>query len=46
MTANNAAFLRYFMIISVQKLEGDKIKYNRLPTQQENTKRTLKGQLK
>ena len=30
MKANNSALLRYAMIISVQKLAGDKVKYNRL----------------
>ena len=42
MTANDSVLLRYAMIISVQKLAGDKIKYSRFPknreTQQENTK--------
>ena len=46
MTANGSALLRYTMIISVQKLTGDKIKYSRLPknkeTQQENTKKNTK----
>ena len=34
MTANDSARLGYAMIISVQKLEGVKIKYNRLPTKE------------
>ena len=42
MTANGSALLRYAMIISVQKLTGDKIKYSWIlkntVTQQENTK--------
>ena len=31
MTATDSALLRYAMIISVQKLAGENIKYNRLP---------------
>ena len=46
MTANDSVLLRYAMIISVQKLAGDKIKYSRFPknreTQQENTKENTK----
>ena len=46
MTANGSALLRYAMIISVQKLVGDKIKYSRLPKdtekQKENTKENTK----
>ena len=42
MAANDSTLLRYAMITSVQKLAGDKMKYNRFPknteTQQENTK--------
>ena len=50
MTANDSALLCNAMIISVQKLAGDKIKYNRLPknteTQQKILKRMLKRQLR
>ena len=46
MTANDSTLLCNAMIISVQKLPGDKIKYNRLPknteTQQESTKENAK----
>ena len=46
MTANDSPLLLYAMIISVQTLAGEKIKYNRLPkntdTQQENTKENTK----
>ena len=46
MTANDSALLRYAMIIYVQKLASDKIKYNKLPknteTQQANTKKNTK----
>ena len=46
MTANGSALLRYAMIISVQKLTGDKIKYSWIlkntVTQQENTKQNAK----
>ena len=46
MTANGSALLRYAMIISVQKLTGDKIKYSRIPKNtetQENTKENTKN---
>ena len=46
MTANDSVLLRYAMIISVQKLADDKVKYNRFPknteTQQEDTKENSK----
>ena len=46
MTANDSAFFRYTMIISVQKLARDKIKYSRLykntEKQQENAKTNTK----
>ena len=46
MTTNGSALCRCAMIISIQKLTGDKTKFSRLPknteTQQENTKENTK----